>query len=542
MKTKQSAPEVFIKINERKSDGNSKLHINFDAVVLRDGIPTANIASFARYEKQTSELPSSLTGVEKGINLVFKYVQGTRGKLLAWADGGEDNPSVYDIFPEGYEEAFKGQITKVLTQEFSEKEMDLEEEIGELEESNRLKDKQIEALQAGIQTEDIIEAVTELENKQTSALVQQQAAQQDELLEALKAIGAGQIQISDEKLDKETKQLKKDIALRDAQIRDLQLKLRGYGSETDIVVQEDQKENYSSSSEAELSNTAEAKLATGFLAARLVKEGKNILHVKKGEKLFIEKGLHTFYGDIHIDEGAELHILPGTMIMFFHGGIVCKGTLVAIGLAHAPIIFQCSFSERTDKVVPWNNITFFGNANNQLLLKNLVIRGSLGRRGIIPGNSKEMLLMTEYFGGGSGEHHGGGICLIDAQNAQIENVVMEDCGRGCNRGGAIYLHRSGVTILNCTLENNSADLGEGIYIDSTSNPKIAGTIITKNRTRDRDSGGICIEKRAPQSSNIVITKSEVSSYPSDGIKFADQSDKEKLVLIQSDVSCDKKGE
>jgi len=122
MKPKNLIPIIFAKINGQNCPNRQTLQINLDVATPTDGITTPNIASFAKYNEQTIYLPPSAEGLQYEVELIFNYIEETRGKLLMWAEGGESDPSIYDIITERYDEVFKKEIWKKDIQIYSLKE------------------------------------------------------------------------------------------------------------------------------------------------------------------------------------------------------------------------------------------------------------------------------------------------------------------------------------------------------------------------------------------------------------------------------------
>lgn len=238
------------------------------------------------------------------------------------------------------------------------------------------------------------------------------------------------------------------------------------------------------------------------------KLANSVLIIGEGETVTLEKDVYEIRNDVLVEEGGTLIIQPGTVMGFSYGsGILCRGTLKAIGTAGERITFK-SIGRGSG---PWRNITLSGSGAEKSYLKYCFITESQGRGCVQEGNlvfvqdTGDMLM-------------GGGLALLYVNNVFIENIEVQNCGQfpgyGINvqpcRGGGIYVKSANVFISKSTLKKNKALKGGGMCIEDA-NPRIEKTTISENYVADhRDDkheacgGGLYLVNSNPILDDVVI--------------------------------------
>ncbi|MBU0471895.1 MAG: hypothetical protein KKF89_05170 [Nanoarchaeota archaeon] len=213
--------------------------------------------------------------------------------------------------------------------------------------------------------------------------------------------------------------------------------------------------------------------------------GKPIDNISKYFKLargidqyiLLKKGKYEIDFPLIINSGGTLEIEPGTELdlnpLFAHstGGIICYGTLKAIGTEKEKIIFTSHSS-------PWRNITVAGENSNDSILKNCIIEKGLGQYHLYS------LLKKEYL--------------------YTDTMMFWDFPTfsGINTyGGGIFITKSNCTIQECLIQNNIAGSGGGILLFN-SDALIKENIIVNNKAYGYG-GGICAYK---SSNNFRLNK------------------------------------
>jgi parallel beta-helix repeat protein len=203
-------------------------------------------------------------------------------------------------------------------------------------------------------------------------------------------------------------------------------------------------------------------------------------------------GTYTVIGDIWVQYGDSLTILPGTD-MLFNGlyGFDVDGYLYAVGTESDSIRFM-----KNTGIASWAGIAFDSTSSDSCRLKYCVITGSQSY-GDFPDNG------------------GGGILVYHS------NPIIENCSISYNKaewGGGIYYYQSASSILrNCTISHDSSDWGGGIGMDF-SNALIENCTIEHNWTND-DGGGIACYESSPNISNCTIRDNRAIGsdiYPTGG--------------------------
>jgi hypothetical protein len=169
-------------------------------------------------------------------------------------------------------------------------------------------------------------------------------------------------------------------------------------------------------------------------------------------------GIYRIVGDITIDPGVTLTIQPGVTVLFTNTGpdtfrILVNGTLNAIGTVTDSIIFRHEITGEKHYGIDFNSPS----------------SGTLEYCRIQDG-------MTDGSHPYPFDTHGGGICIYNADP----------------------------TIRHCTIQNNSAPYGAGIFVEDASAPLIESNIIRNNEAGVLGGGIGCLGNTNPTIRNNII--------------------------------------
>jgi hypothetical protein len=235
-------------------------------------------------------------------------------------------------------------------------------------------------------------------------------------------------------------------------------------------------------------------------------------------------GRYTVGFDIHIKQNGILEIAPGTELYFRkETGILCEGTLKAVGTKKQPIVFTALADVAPEQPdLNWRNITLEGEKASNSILEYCIVRMGNGR--LQEGGYDDVT-----FGGGIHIDHssptirhcliednhstkGGGLYVstMPGQKCVIEfNTIQNNRGpkqtSSNNQGGGLYIS-SESTIKGNIIKNNQSDYGGGIYIPKATYigkdesgqhkyytpPSIINNVIINNQAENHG-GGIYID-------------------------------------------------
>ncbi len=177
-------------------------------------------------------------------------------------------------------------------------------------------------------------------------------------------------------------------------------------------------------------------------------------------------------GDVTVDNGVKLTVLPGTIVKF-NSGLIVNGTLDAQGTETNMITFTSNSA--TPSPGDWSGIRF----NDSSIDASCIIKYS----------------RIEYAG------HSGIRC--DSSSPTITN--NEIYNNAASWGGGIYCYSySSPTITNNEIHNNTGIYGGGIYCRSYSSPTITNNEIHNNTASSYFGGGIYCDYSSPTITNNAI--------------------------------------
>ena len=223
-------------------------------------------------------------------------------------------------------------------------------------------------------------------------------------------------------------------------------------------------------------------------------------------------GTYNVVGDISVEEGDSLTIVPGTDLLFdgyYAFGIY--GYLYAVGTEADSIRFKPSVPDST-----WGGIDFDSTASDSSRLGYCLITGGYaseehpeGRGGGILCNGSSPTISNCLIIENVADWLGGGIyCYYSSPT--IENCVIKHNLAGCyygGNGGGICCYYSAPTIKNCTIEDNIADSwgnGGGIYCYGSSYSPTIDSCTIRGNIADKYGGGIFCDN-SPTISNCTIS-------------------------------------
>ena len=193
-------------------------------------------------------------------------------------------------------------------------------------------------------------------------------------------------------------------------------------------------------------------------------------------------------GDIWVDEGDSLTILPETNLLFNgYYEFDINGYLSAMGTEDDSIKFKPNTG-----IANWGGIDFNDSANDDSRLEYCSITGGLAS-GSYPDNcgggigcySSSPTIENCSISGNSSESNGGGIYCYDNSNLIISYCTISG-NASENRGGGIYCTDSSPIINHCTINNNSiGEAGGGGICCYRGNPSIYGCTINGNSVQPR---------------------------------------------------------
>lgn len=246
---------------------------------------------------------------------------------------------------------------------------------------------------------------------------------------------------------------------------------------------------------------------------------KGKFEVKRGETVVIPRRNYEVDKDIVVEEGGKLVIEAGTKISFDEkSGIVCNGSLVAVGTPEEKIYFG---SQKNGK--PWRNITLGG--NQEKTMANCVILGGAGRVYHRDPVSKMAVLRdldqmdpakkkALEDAGKFNEipmHNGGGLACIDgSSHTKLMNIEIANCKTN-GYGGGVFVQGAHPEIFSMICHDNEAMSGGGAYLDG-SHSKISKSSFDGNKAKTNGGGMVMTNSKA----EIAETSFENNSAASGG--------------------------
>lgn len=218
-------------------------------------------------------------------------------------------------------------------------------------------------------------------------------------------------------------------------------------------------------------------------------------------------------GDVWIEEGATLVVMPGTNIEFRgHYGINIEGSLLAVGTADSTIVFTVS---ENHKSVGWRGLRFYNAApvNDASLLMYCEFEHAKAI-GSFPDNCGGALyayatskLDVEYCYFHNNEAYDGGAIFIDGANVNLRHNVISH--NQASYGGGVSLYKNAESKLeNNTITDNTARVdGGGIFCFAKSDPLLQNNQIKRNSAGHKG-GGLAIVKSDPDMLNNIICCNE----------------------------------
>ncbi len=218
----------------------------------------------------------------------------------------------------------------------------------------------------------------------------------------------------------------------------------------------------------------------------------------------LEAGTYQVIGDISVEAGDSLTIEPGTVFQFGAGfNFNIYGYLEAVGTPSDSIYFIPMLSGE-----PWGSIIFRSGSSHNSQLSYSVITGAAGSAincywVDVTISHCTIINNTANWGGG---------IYISYANPTISHCYVAG-NQSVNNGGGIYCTRSSPTISYCTVIDNSCNIGGagsgrgggGICVNHSSSPTIEYCVVQDNYSAE-SGGGISINDDChPQISYCDIT-------------------------------------
>lgn len=383
---------VALKINQRKQLTDDEVHLNMDIVTTSGNQLVPGKIVLIKMQDTTKRIAVPY-GIVNGSEVILNLQAGTRGKLLAWAEGSEGQVSEYDIFPDDYESAVRSGFDE--------------------EKRITLKDKE-ESLVAQFTIE------KESEKAQWNSLKLELEATNQQLQDELNNLKKAKVQSNkaeNEVLELNIKSLTQEVStLKDA-LQELEAKMYPQ-KKTHIVNKTDVEKD---------------------LRKKLMKSKK--VEIQSDEVVRLSADKYQINAQIIIQEGAELIIDAGATLEFGpFGGIISYGKLTANGEKDNYIIFT---SQDSNETRPWRNITLYGKGASGSKIEYALIEHGAGRELIIDKDSGVYYPKPDNMP--RAQSYGGALVLLYVRNIEVKNVRMGNCTFE-KFEGVIYSNTSSMTL------------------------------------------------------------------------------------------------
>ena len=316
----------------------------------------------------------------------------------------------------------------------------------------------------------------------------------------------------------------------------------------------------------------------GFITGGASSNGGGGIHMKAGCKLTLDHvgvvGNNSEYllaggGGIMADgKSCEINLNNGSMVSYNYAyndgaGIYVNDEDTYINMDNSVISYNRS-SDEGGGIYSDEDATRVSMSNNSKIENNLAKKGG----GLYFNDSYSLVQSSDYTGvisdnlaKNSDKTAGGAIYYANVslalEEAEIKNITLKNnkaicIGDGSSKGGAIYTCQDDLTLTNCTLTNNFADIGGavyanddmtlngstienneatskggGVYVDSTYNVTLHGTLFVQNNTRTDTN-----KKDDIYLDSDTWTQAHVSNSPDTGSKIGLLGIGESLVAIQ----------
>ncbi len=197
----------------------------------------------------------------------------------------------------------------------------------------------------------------------------------------------------------------------------------------------------------------------------------------------------TVTGDIYIDNGVTLEVLPGAYIYFqHHYKLDVKGRILAQGTEYQKIKFTGT------SYIGWDRLQFDGTSSTN-------------------DTSRLVHCVFEYGHAcsGSGDDDYGGAIYVHSFNKLLISYCFFKNNIACAKGGAMYFYNSDAILTNNMIIHNLTQIGGGIYCRTNSNLTLINNLFYDNTALDYG-GGISVY----YNSNPVFLNNTICNNTSNG--------------------------
>ncbi len=201
-------------------------------------------------------------------------------------------------------------------------------------------------------------------------------------------------------------------------------------------------------------------------------------------------------GNIYVDNGATLEVLPGAVIYFQdHYKLDVKGRILAQGTEHQKIMFtgdSVGFNSWT--YTGWDRLQFDGTSSTN-------------------DTSKLVHCIFEYgyACSGSGDGDKGGVIYVHSFDKLLISYCIFKNNIACAKGGAMYFYNSDAILANNMIINNVTQEGGGIYCRENSNLTLINNLFYNNMAFDWG-GGIAVDWSNP----VFLNNTFYDNFTSNG--------------------------
>lgn len=225
-------------------------------------------------------------------------------------------------------------------------------------------------------------------------------------------------------------------------------------------------------------------------------------------------GTYTVVGDISVNSGNTLTLLPGTTFNFLGPySFTINGTLFAEGTLSDSIVFTTNLSD-TNR---WLGLRFSGAGSSGSRLACCLIEKGYAR-GDWPNNwgggvdcSQSSPTFTNCtLRSNSADFVGGGVNCYES-SPTFTNCSISGNSANCEGGGIYCYDNSSPTFTNCTVSGNSADpLGGGVSCNWCS-PTFTNCTISAN-SATHDGGGVRCNHSSASFTNCLLSSNSAGNY------------------------------